>query len=307
MQAAIAQVHERFGALHGVLHAAGIVGEGALMPIQEVTRAACESQFRAKVQGTLNLAEVLRGQRLDVCGLFSCVAAWLGGLGFAVYAAANRFMGAFAQQHNQTQPTPWLSVDWDAWQFAVARQDLGLGASVAKLAMSPVEGAQAFTRLMGLRSLERIIVSTGDLPARFDRWVAHYTGGAKAKATAAPAGQHARPSLQTAYIAPRNDIEEKLAAIWGQLLGIAQVGVHDSFFELGGHSLLATQLMSKVRNTFAVEFSIRRFFESPTVAELSLSIVEKQLGHVIENQDFAALVSRAQDLSEDELQRLLAE
>ena len=68
--------------------------------------------------------------------------------------------------------------------------------------------------------------------------------------------------------APQTDIEQKLATIWTQILGL-QVGVHDNFFELGGHSLLATQLISRVRNAFGIEVPLRSLFETPTIASLA--------------------------------------
>ncbi|HBL57377.1 MAG TPA: non-ribosomal peptide synthetase, partial [Cyanobacteria bacterium UBA8803] len=68
---------------------------------------------------------------------------------------------------------------------------------------------------------------------------------------------------------PRTLVEEILAQIWAESLGIEQVGIHDNFFDLGGHSLLATQVVSQVRETFQVELRLRRLFETPTVAGLA--------------------------------------
>ena len=67
-------------------------------------------------------------------------------------------------------------------------------------------------------------------------------------------------------------MEQTLADIWRELLGIDQVGIHDNFFELGGHSLLATQLVSRVRNTLQAEVPLRDLFEHPTVARLAAAI-----------------------------------
>jgi len=78
-----------------------------------------------------------------------------------------------------------------------------------------------------------------------------------------------RPALETAYAAPRTDVEQTLAGIWQEMLGIDRVGIHDSFFELGGHSLMATQLVSRVRDRLHAEVALDTFFASPTIADLA--------------------------------------
>ena len=94
---------------------------------------------------------------------------------------------------------------------------------------------------------------------------------------ALPAPDRTRPELDKAFQTPRTPTEGHLAEIWAQLLGIERVGIHDNFFDLGGHSLLATQLVSRVRETFQVEISLRRLFEAPTVAGLAESIEAARL------------------------------
>ncbi len=82
--------------------------------------------------------------------------------------------------------------------------------------------------------------------------------------------------LEAQFVAPRNPLEQTLAQIWADVLGIKQVGVRDNFFELGGHSLLATQLISRVRTAFKLEVPLRNLFESPTIIELAEYIQRSQ-------------------------------
>jgi hypothetical protein len=90
---------------------------------------------------------------------------------------------------------------------------------------------------------------------------------------ALPAPDTDRPALGEAYLAPRSPIEEVLAGIWAEVLGLERVGVQDNFFELGGHSLLATQVLSRVRQSLQVELPLRRMFETPTIAGLAIAIM----------------------------------
>jgi len=70
-------------------------------------------------------------------------------------------------------------------------------------------------------------------------------------------------------VAPRNATEERVREIWQELLGPGPIGVDHDFFALGGHSLLATQVISRVRDSFAVDLPVRAMFEAPTVAGLA--------------------------------------
>ncbi|HEX8348925.1 MAG TPA: condensation domain-containing protein, partial [Hymenobacter sp.] len=95
------------------------------------------------------------------------------------------------------------------------------------------------------------------------------TPNGKVDRRALSAPDTSRPLGEGAYVAPQTAAEEMLAGIWTDVLEVKQVSIHDNFFDLGGHSLLATQLISRLRDTFCVEFPLRGLFDSPTVASLS--------------------------------------
>jgi acyl carrier protein len=76
-------------------------------------------------------------------------------------------------------------------------------------------------------------------------------------------------ALLNPFTAPRTPLEEELALLWREVLGVERVGVHDNFFELGGQSLLAMRLVSRVRERFRVEIPLKDLFHASTVAGLA--------------------------------------
>lgn len=79
----------------------------------------------------------------------------------------------------------------------------------------------------------------------------------------------APPPAGAGYTAPSDDAERVLAQVWGEVLGVPDVGVHDDFFGFGGHSLHAARIVARLREVAGVELSVRDIFAAPTVAELA--------------------------------------
>ena len=75
--------------------------------------------------------------------------------------------------------------------------------------------------------------------------------------------------MQQEYVAPRNEIERRLAELWRQTLRIDRVGVRDSFFELGGDSVLAAQIVTSAHKTFGVRIDLREAFQAFTIEQLA--------------------------------------
>jgi natural product biosynthesis luciferase-like monooxygenase protein len=106
------------------------------------------------------------------------------------------------------------------------------------------------------------------------------TPNGKVDRAALPAPESSRLESTGAHKAPENDIEDVVADIWAEMLGIDKVGTNQSFFHVGGHSLLATQLVSRLRSVFQVDLSLREVFDYPTVTGIAGCLVrlEKQSG-----------------------------
>jgi acyl transferase domain-containing protein len=115
---------------------------------------------------------------------------------------------------------------------------------------------------------------------------------------------HPRPALLTAYVAPRGELEERVARIWREVLGVAEVGVHDSFLDLGGDSLLATRLMARLREDLGVDLAMDELFEQPTVAAVAAALLAARAAQAGED-DLARLLAEIGSLSDEELQEEL--
>jgi aspartate racemase len=95
------------------------------------------------------------------------------------------------------------------------------------------------------------------------------TGTGKIDRRALPNSDGSRPDLEVAHIAPRDDLERRLAHIWEKLLGVQSVGIHDDFFHLGGHSLLAVRLVSEIEREIGQRLPLVSFFQGANIEYLA--------------------------------------
>jgi acyl carrier protein len=111
--------------------------------------------------------------------------------------------------------------------------------------------------------------------------------------------------LDRPYVAPRTPVEEELAQIWRELLGVDRVGIHDNFFELGGHSLLLTQLASRVSEAFQVDVPLRVLFDTPTIDEITVAIAERLIEHE-SSEELSQLLDNLEELTPADAASMLA-
>src|SRR5262249_13261732 len=140
--------------------------------------------------------------------------------------------------------------------------------------MSPVEGADAFVRILAGIDAPQVAVSTTPLGPLPEEAVEQPAAG---EGEDLETTVHDRAALGAAYEGQTNEIEERIAAVWQRLFGIDRLGRHDDFFALGGHSLLATQLVARIRAEFQIELPLEALFDAPTIAGLSEAVLAKLL------------------------------
>jgi acyl transferase domain-containing protein/acyl carrier protein len=278
LRAVVAEARERFGALHGVLHAAGVPGGGL---IQRKTLEEATAVLAPKVAGTLALEAALDGVDLDFLVLFSSITSIAGGgPGQVDYCAANAFLDAWAQacqarpHRRLTVAVDWGEWSWDAWGKATGALGPELAAffreNRRRYGISFSEGAEALRRILA-RRLPQVVVSTqelsGFLALSRSFTAAQVLRRIERERPSRPV--HARPALGVSYLAPRTEAERRMAHLWEELLGIDRVGIQDNFFDLGGNSLLGISLISRVRDEMGAALPRHALYEAPTVAALA--------------------------------------
>lgn len=177
--------------------------------------------------------------------------------------AVNALMAGHRRGEEATPaPMPAARDDALAQQASPFEQVLSLG-------VSPAEGAQVFARMLGRRVPAQVVVSPSDLNTVIE-WARRSTLE-RLPADAenlAPLEMHARPGLETAFVAPASELQQRLATIWQESLGIDRIGLNDDFFELGGNSVLAIQIMANARKA-GLSFSVQQLFQYSTIAGLA--------------------------------------
>jgi len=269
LRGALQAARQRFGTVHGVIHAAGLAGGGVMAQRDPAAVAAVRAP---KLGGARALVQAWDGPAPDFVAHCSSMAAMVGAFGDADYAAANACLDAHAQWLRRERGWPAWSLLWDSWR------EVGMAAHRhpdAATSLSPAQGAEAFERVLA-GPPAAVLVSPQGLAAK--QAAARSLDFGDALPVAAPRGSaaHARPALAVPFAAPEGELEQALAALWGETLGFHGIGRRDSLFELGGDSLTALQLLTQVRQRFGVTLHPAELFTEPTVAGLA-ALVELRL------------------------------
>lgn len=266
MRAVVLQAVEKSGAIHGVIHAAKLGGEGST---QLKTVAEIETALAPKVQGTRVLERIFKEIDLDFFIACSSLNSIQGKFAQSDDCASNAFLDSFCLNNSMKAGTRTITIGWDAWK------DANPGPERAAFAMTAAEAVEAFDRILSLDvSRLHVLVSTTDLdlsPRRSNS--ADQTIEDKLDPNAE---LYSRPELTSIYVAPRNELERQIAEVWQTVLGVGSISIHDSFWELGGSSLLGTQVVSRLKVRLRVPLPLRVLFVRPTIEKLEEEIVRLQ-------------------------------
>ena len=256
---------ERFGPVHGLIHAAGVPG-GGLIALQ--TDARVESVLSPKLAGTRALVDCFAGPALDLVVLCSSLTSFVPLIGRSEYTAANLWLDALAQSRDGRRPFT-LSINWDNWrEIGMAR-----AAGTASIGLANAEGVDAFARALDQDEIQ-LLVAKRDLLPRPAQAVATAAIDTTMPTARASAGEPV--TADTAAPAPAADPARaptalKLLAFARDLLGVDSLGEEDDFFDHGGDSVVSIQLVARARS-IGLALSAKQVFEHRTIGAIARAL-----------------------------------
>jgi natural product biosynthesis luciferase-like monooxygenase protein len=130
------------------------------------------------------------------------------------------------------------------------------------------------------------------------------TPNRKVDRKALPAPAQAAPAVQTGLATAQTATEDRLMALWRQVLQVSDIGPDDNFFDVGGNSLIAVALINEVRSTFNVDLPLISLFQAPTVSCMAQRVEDLQLEQMAPDE-LSALIAKLEQLSDAEVNALL--
>ncbi len=309
MKVIIEELRGKFGPINGIVHCAGVAGDGFIIRKEEEN---FNNVLAPKIQGTWNLDRVTENDNPDFFVMFSSITSIMGGQGQGDYTAANAYMDSFAAFRSK-QGKRTLSINWPSWSETGMAVDYGVDDSgntlkgitteTAIFSLQEVLGKQTHRVIIGELNYGVVAGLKDMLPLSLadetQLMINEYDSSIKtiqasdveASQCIMVTGGEDEPAFSTT--------ELKVAAIWGEILGLEEVNIFDRFGEVGGDSILATRLLRKLENEYPGMIDIADVFAYDTVNEMAAYLEGRM------NKMTAEETAGIQN-EEDELDKLLS-
>ncbi len=285
MQKVRDEIVSKHGKLNGIVHSAGIAGDGFIMSKDEET---FNKVLSPKIKGTWVLDKITGNDELDFFVSFSSIASVMRLPGQSDYTAANAYLDSFAA-YRKTLEKAALTINWPAWKETGMAVDHNMNIDTLFKSMPTFKGIHLFESALN-KDISNVILGevnygifNGDglLPASFFGNLDFSLGKAidkhrkKLKTTTKKKSVKSTNVKLTGKSSSFNDIEMRVSALWAEVLGLEEIDVHTNFFDLGGDSIIATQLQKLIEEEFPGVLDITDVFSYATVSKMSEHIKSK--------------------------------
>jgi acyl transferase domain-containing protein len=309
----IDSIKSKHGKINGVIHCAGVAGDGFIVRKQEKT---FRSVLAPKVQGTFILDELTRNEDMNFFIMYSSVSSLYGTAGQGDYTAANSYLDSYASYMNKAGKRT-LCINWPAWKETGMAVDYGV--TDERTMFKSISNAKAIAVIDELinTSITRVIpgeinfgliASVKDqfplrlseqLIAIVDSKVAQQAVINDTRDKSGSAGVVLTGKSEKEY----GEIEEKLAHIWTQILKLQEIDVYDNFYDVGGDSILATRLLKEMEKVYEGLVDISDIFTYSTIYDMARYIGGKIIkGNITEE----IACSNDEDTDDEDIDDILA-
>lgn len=278
MEKAVLDLKNKFGRLNGIIHCAGIAGDGYLIRKDDKV---FKQVLDAKITGVWLLDRLTKAEPLDFFVLFSSVAALAGGPGQGDYSAANAYLDATSAFRNK-QGKRTVAINWPPWRevgmavnygftdrksfFKSLTTTLALNVfdQIISSAMTRVIPASLNYEALASYSRQLPISLAEPIQTELERYRLQFSTG----------GDLSKASWNSTEVQLRGKsiygvIESKLAQIMAGILERQEIDVYDSFYDMGGDSLLAGLLIKEVETLYPGLITIADIYAYPSVHALA--------------------------------------
>jgi polyketide synthase PksN len=279
-------VRAELGPIKGIIHSAGIAGDGYFLP---KTAAAFRQVLLPKVQGTQVLAQLSEKDELDFFISFSSISSVYGYPGQSDYVAANAYLDAF-QGYCQLKGRQAVTINWAPWLEAGMALDHQLADNGVFRMLSTEAALKGFNRALTVDQGNIIIGSLNaaalhaldsKLPFRLSESLSRriFTKSSIPDVSTGrrSSGNNTRksPDLRGNADEEYSETQRVLARVWGSVLGMQEVDIYGSFMDQGGDSILAVELLKQIELEYPGLVSISDIFSYPSVSELAALLDSK--------------------------------
>lgn len=285
-EGALNKVRERFGKINGVIHSAGIAGNGLIIKknFKEFERI-----LRPKIYGTWLLDHLTREDELDFFLLFSSGVSIFGDPGHCDYMAANAYLDAYEAYRNRLG-LKTVTINWTGWKEIGMSVDLGVNVDATFKQILTTDALRCFHYIFH-RNVHRVLI--GELNKQSDilqhldeKRIPFYVSAEVEKyllkqfdANQAVNDEREHRDTFILYGRESNEytkLEREVGEVWHNVLGYSQISVLDNFFELGGDSIKAVQMMLRIKHLVNNE----DIYQYPILQEFCKLIESRQVSTI---------------------------
>jgi acyl transferase domain-containing protein/acyl carrier protein len=294
MEPELERIRKKYGRINGIIHSAGIAGDGFLFRKDEET---LKKVLYPKIHGTWVIDRLTAEDPMDFFVSFSSVTSIGGAQGQGDYTAANSFLDSFTDCRNRLGKRT-LTINWPAWKETGMAVEYG--ADMEYSIMKPISTDEALTTIEVLlgSNLRRAVAGHINYPVlensmneagiefseRIRKEIERHSSHKKLWNQESDGKKKISIELSGNHEGSYTDTQRKLAQIWAEILGLKEVSIYSNFSELGGDSILAVLMIREIQKEYPGKIDIADVFSYPTIYEISQYIDGSITNHSRKNE-----------------------